>query len=155
MYKIRSVPLASYYQLPGSWQLGSLHLPLYHCHPSVACASQFLASTCRVSGPMLNLVQKSVHFMDYLNFGELLDFFLWSICWNLCNFTLVICLLIQNWPNLQKSKNFWWSNHGTKGVEHWVTYPLWNLSSRNRVTPVSIQDGFQHGIPVALLQSLR
>ena len=32
----------------------------------------------RVSGPMLNPVLKFVHFMDYLNFGALFDFFLWS-----------------------------------------------------------------------------
>ena len=48
----------------------------------------------RVSCPMLNPVPKSVHFLDYLNFWALFDFFLWSICWNLCNFELVICLLI-------------------------------------------------------------
>ena len=33
----------------------------------------------RVSDPMLNPVPKSVHFLDYLNFGALFDFFLWSI----------------------------------------------------------------------------
>ena len=47
-----------------------------------------------VSGPMLNPVPKSVHFMNYLNFGALCDFFLWSICWNLCDLASVICLLI-------------------------------------------------------------
>ena len=39
----------------------------------------------RVSDPMLNPVPRSVHFLGYLNFGALLDIFLWSICWNLCN----------------------------------------------------------------------
>ena len=48
----------------------------------------------RVSGPILNPVPNSVHFMDYLNFGALFDFFLWSICWKLCNLALVICLLM-------------------------------------------------------------
>ena len=59
---------------------------------------------CRVSYPMLNPVSKSVHFLDYLNFGVLFDFFLWSVCLKLCNLALVICLLIKNWPNLHKSK---------------------------------------------------
>ena len=34
----------------------------------------------RVSDPMLNPVPKSVHFLDYLNFGTLFDIFLWSMC---------------------------------------------------------------------------
>ena len=51
---------------------------------------------------MLNPISKSVHFMDYLNFGALFDFFLWSICGNFCNLALVICLLIYSWPNLNK-----------------------------------------------------
>ena len=51
-----------------------------------------------LSTQQLNPVPKTVHFMDYLNFEALL--FLWSICSNLCNFALVIRLLIQNWPNL-------------------------------------------------------
>ena len=33
----------------------------------------------RVSDPMLNPVPKSVHFLVYLNFGALLDIFLWSM----------------------------------------------------------------------------
>ena len=83
----------------------------------------------RVSRSILNPVPKSVHFIDYLNFGALFDFFLWSICWNLCNLALVLCLLIQSWPNLYKSKIFWWwSNHCSKGVEHWVTYLICNCS---------------------------
>ena len=80
----------------------------------------------RVSDPMLRLlshVPKSGHFLDYLNFGALFDFFLWSICWNLCNLALVKCLLKFSLPNLYKSNIFKWSNYGTKGVDHWVTYP--------------------------------
>ena len=37
---------------------------------------------------MLNPVPKSVHFLNYLNFGALLDFFLWSICYNLCKLSI-------------------------------------------------------------------
>ena len=48
----------------------------------------------RVSDPMLNLVPKSIHFLDYLNFGALFDIFLLSICSNLCNLALVISLLM-------------------------------------------------------------
>ena len=77
----------------------------------------------RVSRPMISPIPKSVHFLDYLNFGALLDFFIWSIYYNLCNLELVICLLIQNLQNLYKSTFFQWSNHGTKGVDHWATYP--------------------------------
>ena len=33
-----------------------------------------------VSDPMLKTIPKSVHFLDYLNFGSLFDFFLWPIC---------------------------------------------------------------------------
>ena len=76
-----------------------------------------------VSCPIINPVPKFVHFLDNLNFGVLLDFFLSSVCLKLCNLTLVICLLIENWPNLHKSKFLSWSNPGTKGVEHWATYP--------------------------------
>ena len=83
----------------------------------------------RVSDPMLNPVQKSGHILDYLNFWALLDFFLWSVCWNLCNLALVKWLLISSLPNLNKSKNFWWSNYGTKGVEHRVTYPILTSNS--------------------------
>ena len=61
----------------------------------------------RISGPMLNPVPKAIHFMDYLNFGALFDFFIWSICWNLCNLALVICLVILSWPNFYKSNFFW------------------------------------------------
>ena len=32
--------------------------------------------------------------------------------------------------------------------------PLWNFSSRNRVTPVSIQDGVQHGITFAAISTI-
>ena len=64
------------------------------------------------------------HFLDYLNFGALFDFFLWSICWNLCNLALVKCLLKLSPPNLYKSNIFKWSNYGTKGIDHWVTYPI-------------------------------
>ena len=77
----------------------------------------------RVSDPMLSHVPKSGHFLDYLNFGALFDFFLWSICWNLSNLALVKCLLKLSLPNLYKSNIFKWSNYGTKGVDHWVTYP--------------------------------
>ena len=72
---------------------------------------------------MLSHVPKSGHFLDYLNFGALFDFFLWSICWNLCNLALVKCLLNLSLPNLYKLNIFKWSNYGTKGVDHWVTYP--------------------------------
>ena len=34
----------------------------------------------RVTCPMLNPFAKSIPFSDYLNFGALFDFFLWSIC---------------------------------------------------------------------------
>ena len=77
----------------------------------------------RVSDPMLSHVPKSGHFLDYLNFGALFDFFLWSICWNLCNLALVKCLSKLSLPNLYKWNIFKWSNYGTKGVDHWVTYP--------------------------------
>ena len=77
----------------------------------------------RVSDPMLSHVPKSGHFLDYLNFGALFDFFLWSIYWNLCNLALVKCLLKLSPPNLYKLNIFKWSNYGTKGVDHWVTYP--------------------------------
>ena len=93
-------------------------------HPlSGALPLSYVPSHVRVSDPMLNPNPKSVHFLDYLNFGALFDFFLWSICWNLSNLALVICLLICSFPNLNKSKNFCFSSYGTKGVEHWVTYP--------------------------------
>ena len=52
----------------------------------------------------------------------LFDFFLLSICWNLCNLAVVKCLLILSWPNLYKSKIFYWSNYGTKGVDRSATY---------------------------------
>ena len=98
--------------------------PVSHQSPRHFKGMQFLVHPVnRVSGPMLNPVPKSVHFMNYLNFGALFDFFLWSICWNWCNLPLVICLLISSWPNLYKSEIFWWPNHSTKGVEDWVTYP--------------------------------
>ena len=32
--------------------------------------------------------------------------------------------------------------------------PLWNLSSKNRVTPVSIQDGVQHGTTFAAISTI-
>ena len=32
--------------------------------------------------------------------------------------------------------------------------PLWKLSSGNRVTPVSIQDGVQHGITFAAISTI-
>ena len=32
--------------------------------------------------------------------------------------------------------------------------PLWNLSSKNRVAPVSIQDGVQHGITFAAISTI-
>ena len=35
-----------------------------------------------------------------------------------------------------------------------VSKPLWNFSSRNRVTPVSIQDGVQHGITFAAISTI-
>ena len=76
----------------------------------------------RVSDPMLNPVLKFVHFLDYLNFWSLFDIFLWSMCQNLCNLALVICLLIQNWENVYKSK-FSSGHHGTDGIDHWVAYP--------------------------------
>ena len=44
----------------------------------------------RVTDPMLNPVSKSSHFGDFLNFGALLDIFIWSVCQNLCNLALVI-----------------------------------------------------------------
>ena len=75
------------------------------------------------SKPVLSHVPKSGHFLDYLNFGALFDFFLWSICWNLCNLALVKCLLVSSLPNLYKLNIFQWLNYGTKGVDHWVTYP--------------------------------
>ena len=62
---------------------------------------------------MLNHVLKSGHFLEYLNFGALFNFFLWSICWNLCNLALVKCLLKLSLPNLYKSNIFKWSNYGT------------------------------------------
>ena len=71
---------------------------------------------------MLNPIPKFIHFLDYFNFGALFDIFLWSMCQNLCNLALVICLLIWNWENLYKAKFFYWLNHGTNGVDHWVTY---------------------------------
>ena len=74
----------------------------------------------RVSDPMLSHVPKSGHFLDYLNFGALFDFFLLSICWNLCNLALVTCLLKLSLPNLYKLNIFKWSNYGTKGVDHWA-----------------------------------
>ena len=77
----------------------------------------------RVSDPMVSHVPKSGHFLDYLNFEALFDFFLWSICWNLCNLALVKCLLKLSLPNLYKLNIFKWLNYGTKGVDHWVTYP--------------------------------
>ena len=86
------------------------NINLFNCHTHSA-------QQCRVSDPMLNPVPKSVHFLDYLNFGALIDIFLWSICWSLCNLALVIGSLISRFPNLYKSKIFRWSNHGTKGVE--------------------------------------
>ena len=52
----------------------------------VYTAWMFQASVIRVSGPMLNTVQKSIHLMDYQNFrvpGTPLWYFLCSICWNL------------------------------------------------------------------------
>ena len=39
----------------------------------------------------------------------------------------------------------------SKKVIHW---PVWNLSSKNRVTPVSIQDGVQHGITFAAISTI-
>ena len=57
---------------------------------SQICVHQVFTGVDRVSDPMLNPVPKSVHFFNHLNFGALLDFFLWSICWNLCNLALVI-----------------------------------------------------------------
>ena len=108
--------LNNYY--PSGWWLFS---NLFYLFKTVN--QEFVKLLCRVSDPMLNPVPKSGHFLHYLNFGALFGFFLWSICWNLCNLALVICLLIYSRPNLNKSKFFYWSNYGTKGVEHWVTYP--------------------------------
>ena len=36
---------------------------------------------------------------------------------------------------------------------HW-SLPLWNFSSRNRFTPVSIQDGVYHGITFAAISTI-
>ena len=48
------------------------------------CCRMYAEERTSVSDPMLNHVPKSVHFLDYLNFGALFHIFLWSICWNLC-----------------------------------------------------------------------
>ena len=43
---------------------------------------------------MLNTVPKSVNFGDYLNFVAVYDIFLWSMCQNLYNLTLVILIYL-------------------------------------------------------------
>ena len=46
---------------------------------------------------LCSMVITTIHvrpFFNDLNFMTLFDFLLWSICWNLCNLALVICLLI-------------------------------------------------------------
>ena len=104
-----------------------LHLLTFSSFFSVNIRTSSSASVSyRVSDPMLSHVPKSGYFLDYLNFGALFDFFLWSICWNLCNLSLVKCLLKLSLPNLYKSNIFKWLNYGTKGVDHWVTYPTVN-----------------------------
>ena len=42
----------------------------------------------RVSDTMLKPIPKPVHFLDYLNFAVLFDFFLWSVCLKLCNLSI-------------------------------------------------------------------
>ena len=88
--------MTSYYYMP--W----LYVPWHYMRILLYAMSLYaniimlhdMAYYYRVSCSMLNPVPKPVHFMDYLNFGGLFDFFLWSICWNLCNLALVIWLLI-------------------------------------------------------------
>ena len=53
---------------------------------------------CRKSCPMLNPVPKSIHFLDYLHFGALFNFFPLVNLLELVQLALVICLLF-NWPN--------------------------------------------------------
>ena len=68
---------------------------LFQCANVVdnTCALHILHSH-RVSRQMLNPVPKLVHFLDFLNFGVLYDFFLWSVRLKLCNLALVIYLSI-------------------------------------------------------------
>ena len=71
----------------------------------------------RVSGPMLNPVPKSIHFVDYLNFGALLIFSFGQLL-ELVQLSIGYMLVNIELPNLNKLKIFWWSNHGTMGGEH-------------------------------------
>ena len=59
----------------------------------------------RVSCPMFTPVPKSVHFMDYLNF----NFFLCSICSNMCNLPLVICLLRGPYRQVIRGSSFFFN----------------------------------------------
>ena len=46
-----------------------------------------------VNFPMLNPVPKFVHFLDYIIFGVLFDFFLWLVCLKLCNLAFLYMLV--------------------------------------------------------------
>ena len=58
------------------------------------------ADESRVSCLMLNPVKRSVHFLDYLNFGVLFNFFIWSVCLKLCNLSSIGYMLV----NIELSK---------------------------------------------------
>ena len=47
----------------------------------------------RVSCPVLNPSPKSVHFLDYLNFRALFDFFLWSIVNTCASWNIALCFI--------------------------------------------------------------
>ena len=59
-----------------------------------------------------------------------------------------ICIKIMNNLSLERNFNIQGYNWSEHVCASWspVLVPLWNLCSRNRVTPVSIQDGVEHGI---------
>ena len=97
---------------------------------------------------MLNPIPKFVHFWDYLNFGALLIFSYGqfvrtcalSIGYMLVNIELAKFVSIKIYLVVKL-----WHKEGQP--------PLWNLSCKNRVTPVSIQDGVLHGITFAVIST--
>ena len=83
----------------------------YQSFPKDAILRNILFQKCRrsegvnpnlLSCSILNPIPKSVHFLDYLNFGALL---LFSLV-NLLELVQLKCLLILSCPNLYKSKIF-------------------------------------------------
>ena len=75
----------------------------------------------RVSCLMVNHVPNEVLFLDYQNYRVHVDFLRLSICRSLYILSLVICLLMQNQPNLCKSSIYQRPIIGHQRVGHYIT----------------------------------